>query len=222
MPVVFSGSAHDRGVIASFEIEQDSAFRFVRRGENSRRDRGCLRLLPIVIRGNGRALGVEKFQGWIKQRIRDVRSSEGRTDRAKQNGRRDCAGDDQSANHDRVARPDRAACADVQKPAAGLLHFVDFKSGRCRSCYSCPQSQRCSSRDRADSDRRFPIVVRREAAIADRLFLGIFPIVVQQEHVSARVVQFESRIKQRAVHTRLRERRSKRANEHFFRPAPAR
>ena len=108
--------------------------------------------------------------------------------------------DNYTPNHDAVIESYEAARADVHEPSARLLHVVYFREANVARVVPARRDRVLTACFERRQNGRFTIVAGRERGLADFLLLRFFPMVVAQQEVSARVVQLEGWIGERAGH----------------------
>src|SRR4051812_44132352 len=115
--------AHDRGVTPGGERRHNDGFPRIAWRKSIRNLIRVRRFLPVVVRGDRRAVAIYEIEGRILQGIRDAQILQGRTYRA-HDDLRASPRHDETANHRVVARLDEPACADVCELRIGALGQV--------------------------------------------------------------------------------------------------
>src|SRR2546423_11725190 len=162
-------AADDRGVIAGAKKGvHDGGFAVIGWSEIQRSDSLDLRIFPIVIERDARAVAVEELEGRVEERIGNPKAAERRTKRAEHHDRAIAIADDDAGNHDVVTRADETAGAEIrQRRAIAGRHIVSLDHAVPGSAIlSSKLSGVLSRRERGDDGGLF-VVRRRETAVLD-------------------------------------------------------
>src|SRR5436309_2399139 len=171
-------AAHDRGVVAYWQICNDRRLVWISRSQAAIHDILDLvlsddpadnRVLPVVVRCNRSTVGVMQFQCRISQRIRNTILAELRANGADDHSLLAGSLDNEPANHHVVARLNKGARGDVPKLRTRYYpvepeHLIGFRRVYAASCSPTAPT-------RADSKAATRIlpggrVIRRDCAIA--------------------------------------------------------
>ena len=176
--VVFA--ADDRSGISWWALDDDGRLIIVRRGEAAGLNFGLLTILPVIVRGEQRAIPIVHLEDWIGQNVGHTKLAQGRSKSAHDYLYYSIAAD-KTGDHDVLISIDKTADADVGKSNRHrVIQVVSFHQAYPGGVIFAAHDGGVITRRKVIAENGgFLVIGRSLSCRTNRGLLRIFPIIVR-------------------------------------------